>query len=157
MEKYKNYLENKFEMWQVIIALLCAAFVLVAIVVQMLTPVNFNELESHYTQLESIKQDITNMHKLKDADISIDEDGMTIKFNGKYHHLKAYFDENKNYINATVEDNRIGSNIFVTILVILFVGCFAYMATYLLLLALYIPILIHKIVEFVKKKWITKN
>lgn len=153
MEKYKNYMLDKFDVWQVVIAILCAAVVLFAIIAEMGTPVDFAELENHYAQLETIKQDTTNMHRLKNVDISIEGNSMTIRFNGKYHNLKAYFDENKNYVNATVEDNRIGSNIIVSIFAVLLAACFAYIATYLLLPVLYIPLFIHKLIKYIKKKW----
>ena len=157
MEKYKNYLENKFEKWQIFIAIICAVVVLVAIFVEMAAPVDSNELANHYAQLETIKLDVTNICQLKDADISIEEDGMTVKLNGKYHHLKAYFDENKHYIKSTVEDNRLGSNIIISILAVLVAGWFAYIASYSLWAVLWIPFLVYKLIEHVKEKYHNKK
>lgn len=157
MEKYEKFLRDKFDVITWVVAILCAVVMFFAITIEMDTPVDAKELEYHYNQLEMVKQDITSVSNLKDADITIDESGMTVTFNGKYHHLKACFDENKNYVNAKVIDNRVGSSIIVSLFLVIAafgMGCFV---GWTVLLLLYIPVAVHALVLYVKKKVKTKK
>ena len=82
---------------------------------------------------------------------------MDIMFFGKYHHLNAFFDENNNYVESKVVDNRIGSNLIASVLIILVafgLGCFL---SYVILLLLYIPVLVCAIVAYIKKKRLNKK
>lgn len=152
MKKYKDYLENKFEKWQVVITVLCALAMLIAIFVEMSIPVDSKEIEGHYTRLETIRQDITNICEIENGSINIDSNGMTITLKGKYHNMMAYFDENKNYTNAIIEDNRLGSNIFLSIICVLFSGSIGFMLSYVILILLYIPVLVNALVLHIKRK-----
>lgn len=152
MEKYKNYLETKFDTWQIVIAALCALAMIVLIIVEMAVPIDSKELETHYATLEVIKQDITKICELENADINISPNGMTITLKGRSHNLRACFDSNNNYLTATVVDNRIGSNIFVSILLVIAIGGCGYMLSYVLLIVLFIPVFLHAVIVYVKKK-----
>ncbi len=152
MEKYKNYLKNKFDTWQIVIAVLCAVAMAVLIIVEMAVPIDSKELESHYATLEVIKQDITKICELEKADINIGPNGMTITLKGRSHNLKACFDSDNNYLSATIADNRIGSNIFVSILLVIAIGGCCYMLSYVLLIVLLIPVFIQAVIVYVKKK-----
>ena len=157
MEKYKDYLENKYHIWQIVIALLCAVVALVAIVVEMSIPVDSKEIESHYAQLELIKQDITKICELENADVKITSEGMTITLKGKKHNFKAYFDENSNHLNTVLEDNRAGSDLFLSIFLVFIGFVLGLTLTYALLALLYIPVVIHAIIIWAKRKKITRQ
>lgn len=157
MKKYQNYIENKFDNWQVVIALLCALIMIVAIVVEMAVPVDSTELEYHYEQLELVKQDVGNIYKLQNADIITREEGITVTLKGETHNLKAVFDENNNYVNATIVDNRLGSNIILSLFIVIATFGFGYLISYVVLLILYIPVLAYAIIVEFKKKWYTKK
>lgn len=152
MDKYKNFLENKFETVSKVMAVLFAVVVLFAIMFEMAMPVDSVELENHYSQLEMVKQDITSICELENADISIDADGMEIAIKGKSHSLKAFFDEQNNYINAVIEDNRVGSSIILSIFVVIAAFGYGYLLSYALLALLCIPLLIHAFIMKLKKK-----
>lgn len=145
MEKYKNFLGKNLDLCSAIVAILCALFMLIVIVVDMSTPLDFSELEHHYSQLEMIKKDDANLCNLKNADISIDDDGMVVTLKGTKHNLKANFDKNNNYLNATVTDNRIGSNIIVSGLIIFAAGGLGILLSYVIWALLYIPVLVYAI------------
>jgi len=157
MEKYKNYLESKFSIWQTIISILCAVIMLIAIIAEGDTAVDFSELECHYTQLETIRQDITNIYKLQNADINISATGMTVTLRGQKHNLKAFFDENNNYIKAIIIDNRISSNMILSLVVIVIAWGFGILLSYSVLLVFYIPVFIYWIVGYIKKKYRLKK
>ncbi len=152
MEKYTNYLENKFDVWQTVIAMLCALAMLIFIIVEMTVPVDSTELEHHYEQLETVKQDISGVYKLQNADIATRADGITVTLRGDKHSLKAFFDENNNYVNATIVDNRLGSNIIVSIFVAVATFGFGYLLSYVVLLVLYIPVLVYALVMYIKRR-----
>ena len=56
MKKYEEFLEQKANVFTIIIAMICAVCMLIAIAVEMNTPVDSLELEKHYSQLEMVKQ-----------------------------------------------------------------------------------------------------
>lgn len=155
MEKYKNYLASKFGAWQIVIAILVALCMLVWICVDMCTPVYSTELESHFQQLEMVKQNTADMYKLKNATIDIDDSGMTLTLKGKTNALKASFDADYNYINAEVVDNRIGANLIVSIVLIFIAFAYGYLLSYALLLVLYIPIGVYHVVKDMKNKFVS--
>ena len=160
MEKYKNFLEKHFDVIAGIVAVLCAVIMFFAIIIEMDTPVDAKELEYHYSQLEAVKQDIASIAKLEDADITMDENGMTVTFNGKYHNLQAYFDENKDYINAKIIDNRIGSNIILSLFLVVAAFGLGYFVGWTLLVVLLIPVLVYAIYSIIvdfKKKYHAKK
>ena len=157
MEKYKNYLANKFEIWQIVIAVLCALAMAVAIIVEMAMPIDSKELENHYATLEVIKQDITKICELENAEINIESDEMTITLKGKSHNLKASFDGSNNYMSATIVDNRIGSSLLVSLVLVVAFGGMGYILSYVLLILLLIPLLVHAIIVYAKKKKYRSN
>lgn len=157
MEKYKKILEDKFDAFSAIISILCAIIMLCAIVIEMEMPIDAKELEHHYSQLETIKQDASSIYELENVDITIDKNSMSVMLKGKYHNLNAFFDENNNYINATIIDNRVGSNLVISILIIVLAFGLGYILSYFILAILCIPILIHALIMFAKKKWYHKK
>lgn len=157
MQKYKNYLENKFDKWQIVIAVLCAVAMAGLIIVEMAMPVDSKELENHYATLEVIKQDITKICELENAEINIEPDGVTITLKGKSHNLNASFDDNNNYLNATIVDNRIGANVVVSILLVIAFAGIGYMLSCAILILLLIPVLVHAVIMYVKKKKTISN
>ena len=157
MEKYQNYLENKFDKLQVIIAVLCALIVFVVIIVEMAAPVDSTELEYHYNQLETVKQDVTNIYKLQNADITTSEEGITVTLKGKTHNLKAFFDAENNYVNATIVDNRISSNIILSLFIVIAAFGFGYLLSYVVLYALYMPVIAYDIIIEFKKRYRSKK
>ena len=157
MKKYVEYLDKKFETWSSVIAILCAVLMIIALVIEMSAPVDAGEIEHHYSQLEMIKQDSANLCKLENADITIKEDGMTVRLKGKQHHLKAFFDENGNYSNATIVDNRVGSNILASGFVVLGAFGLGMLLSYALLCILIIPALVYGLFMQIKHKWQTRK
>lgn len=157
MKKYISFLESKFDIVSKIIAILCAVVMLVAIVVEMNAPIDATELENHYGQLEMIKQDVTSISRLENAQITLDSDGMVVQLTGNQHHLKAFFDENKNFLNAVVVDNRIGSSIIVSVLVVLAAFGWGWLASYALLAVLCIPILVYSCCVRIGKAFAPKS
>lgn len=157
MEKYRNYLENKFDGWHVVISVLCALIVFILIIAEMSAPVDSAELEYHYEQLETVKQDVTNIYKLQNADITTSEEGITITLKGKTHNLKAVFDENNNYVNATIVDNRIGSDIILSLFIVIATFGFGYFVSYVVLLALYVPVIVYDIILEFNKRYRSKK
>ena len=152
MKKYKNFLETKHGIMQVITAVLFAVLMLVIINIEMDTPIDSKELEYHYSQLEMIKQDISSIYQLENAEISIHEHGMDVTLKGKHHNLNAFFDENNSYLNATFVDTRLGADITESILVVILAGVLGWIVFYLVLIVLYIPVIIHAIIALIIKK-----
>lgn len=158
MKKYKDFLETKSDIISIVMVVLFAIAMFFAINIEMKKPVDAKELEHQYSQLEMIKQDVSNIYQLENAEICIDDQGIDITLKGKYHNLNASFDENNNYINATVADSRIGSNITDSIFAIILAGVLGYIASFVVLVLLYIPVIIHGIFAWItKKRHLKKN
>ena len=157
MIKYKQYLENNFEKWQAAFAILAAVIMAVFIIIQMCIPVDAAELANHYEQLEAIKNDVTTICELENANIEIDSGVMTITLKGEINNLKAFFDADNNCINAVIEDNRIGSSIFVSIICVIIAAAVGFLLAYALLSVACIPILAYHIFMFFKSKFASKK
>lgn len=152
MEKYKNYLENKYKVWQIVMSILAAVAMLIFICVEMCVPIDSPELEAHFEQLEMLKQDTANISELENATIDINADGMTVTIKGKTNDLKAVFDTEHNYVNAEIVDNRVGSNLLISIFAIIIAFGYGYILSFAVLTILYIPVGIYYVVRYLKNK-----
>ncbi len=157
MEKYKNYLGEKGHDWLIAIGLCCALLALLFVIVDMQVPIDAAELQKHYEQLEMVKEDTSSIYLLEDATIKLEDSGMTVEIKGERHILEAFFDENNEFINAIIRDNRIGSSITFTLIFVLFGFSIGYMSSCILLLILLTPVMVYELIKYIKKKITSKK
>jgi len=151
MEKYKDFMANRYYVWQFVIAVLITALVVMLLIYASKQQLPTDELGEYNEKLELLKQDFSNITKMENATIEVRKSDVVVEFNGVYSSFKSFFDTEGNYIRSETIDQRLTSNFGLCFCMFCFSFIVAYVLTYVIKLVLYIPIGIDMLVNKLHK------
>lgn len=156
MQKYVRFVETKFYIISVVIAVIAALVVTGYLAFQAMQPMDVKELQKQHENLQLLKEDFSNIDCMENAKRETENGRIIVTFDGEDSSMKCYFDEHGTYLYRIISDNRITSNFAKCLMCVVctFVSVWAVMTFVEILL--YIPACgwkLYILIKEARKKW----
>ncbi len=120
-------------------------------------PIGATEMGQHIENLELVKDDFSKVLDIDNASIKTTKKGTIATFKGKELSLIASFDNQGNYINCEIKDERFISSYITCLGVLTISSLSAYGIAFYIHIVFKLPIYIHNIYSKCKNKKIKKE